>query len=630
MKNIRYILSLLILHFCFYINQIIASNVDTTGIKSDNYIRSMTYMNESGSLFTDQITYSDGLGRLFQTIQSRITPTFHDLVTLYTYDGYGRESEVWLPFISSENGKTIAPDYLMAQLKLQYNDTHPYSRTEYELSPLERIVRVVNPGQEWSINDKSLKTEYLLADATSNELKVASFELTTNAKGNPKLSASFIVPFYHGMHRVLRVIDEDNNVSYEFKDAKNQTILVRNIVNGNNVDTYFVYDYSGNLCYVLPPALTDHLLTKIMTAVDASDAQWTSDDPFIYKYAYIYEYDALNRCIAKKLPGCEWIYYVYDKADHLIFSQDGEQRKRGEWEFNIPDVFGRMVLNGLVKTINGGDITVGLFDSHLIEAEFSTSGTYYGYNLKLDGNVLALSVYKILKAAYYDNYAFRGLVGFSNSNLAYKTAGVDDFYLKRYGDDNPATGYKHKNLLTGTFTALLDESNTLLYSCMYYDNEQRLIQTRSINHLPGGLEEEYIAYNFKGQPTRRQHIHSATGKATQTETYAYEYDHAGRLLTTKHRLNAGTEVTLADNEYDELGRLKSNKRNGLSNLASSYTYNIRSWLKSSSSPLFNQTLYYNDTYAGSTARYNGNISAMSWKMSNEIPTRGYKFSYDNL
>ncbi len=150
------------------------------------------------------------------------------------------------------------------------------------------------------------------------------------------------------------------------------------------------------------------------------------------------------------------------------------------------------------------------------------------------------------------------------------------------------------------------------------------------NPLSGGTEKAYIAYNFTGQPLQKKHIHAATGKDTQTELYTYTYDDALRLKTTQYSLNKGAAVTLASNTYDELGRLKTSTRNGQANLATTYNYNVRSWLISSSSPLFNQTLYYNDTYAGSTARYNGNISAMSWKMSNEIPTRGYKFSYDNL
>jgi RHS repeat-associated protein len=52
-------------------------------------------------------------------------------------------------------------------------------------------------------------------------------------------------------------------------------------------------------------------------------------------------------------------------------------------------------------------------------------------------------------------------------------------------------------------------------------------------------------------------------------------------------------------------------------------------MKSSASPLFSQTLYYNDSYAGSSACYNGNLSAMSWPVSGD-KTRGYTFSYDGL
>ena len=60
-----------------------------------------------------------------------------------------------------------------------------------------------------------------------------------------------------------------------------------------------------------------------------------------------------NRCKAKRLPGCDWTYYVYDTADRLIFAQDGEQRARGEWSFTIPDIFGRVSVSGTCKnTLN--------------------------------------------------------------------------------------------------------------------------------------------------------------------------------------------------------------------------------------------------------------------------------------
>jgi RHS repeat-associated protein len=175
--------------------------------------------------------------------------------------------------------------------------------------------------------------------------------------------------------------------------------------------------------------------------------------------------------------------------------------------------------------------------------------------------------------------------------------------------------------------------STYLYSVMYYDSRGRLIQTKSNNHLTGGIEKEYIAYNFTGQPTQRKHIHQATGKNTQTEVYAYTYDHAGRLLTTTHQLTDGTtvkpQVTLAENSYDDLGRLKTNKKGGVAGTLATYAYNIRSWTKSITSPLFTETLYYNESYGGSVKQYNGNISAMSWKQLTE-PLRYYAYSYDNL
>ncbi|MDR3821312.1 MAG: RHS repeat-associated core domain-containing protein, partial [Bacteroides sp.] len=59
-----------------------------------------------------------------------------------------------------------------------------------------------------------------------------------------------------------------------------------------------------------------------------------------------------------------------------------------------------------------------------------------------------------------------------------------------------------------------------------------------------------------------------------------------------------------------------------------YAYNLRSWLTGITSTRFTQNLYYN-TGVG-TARYNGNISSMTWKSGNESTVRGYKFTYDGL
>ena len=173
-------------------------------------------------------------------------------------------------------------------------------------------------------------------------------------------------------------------------------------------------------------------------------------------------------------------------------------------------------------------------------------------------------------------------------------------------------------------------SSAYLYSVMYYDDRGRVVQTKSNNALSGGTEKEYFAYDFTGQPKSRKHIHQAAGKTTQTEVYDNTYDYAERLIKTTHKLNEGATTTIAENTYDELGRLKTNKKGGQANLNATYAYTIRTWVKSITSPLFTETLFYNEQYGGSAKRYNGNLSAMSWKPADETDTRGYAFSYDNL
>ncbi|MBP1615015.1 MAG: hypothetical protein H6Q13_2463 [Bacteroidetes bacterium] len=336
-------------------------------------------------------------------------------------------------------------------------------------------------------------------------------------------------------------------------------------------------------------------------------------------------YDGRNRCKAKRLPGCSWNYYVYDTGDRLIFSQDGEQRKKEEWGFTLPDVFGRTCTTGICKNSFSALAATPPLNNVVVKVtRDNTMGTYKGYTL----SGITLVSPTVLNVNYYDDYAFMGKNGIPDST---------DTYFRYEPISGFGIRYKEsaKTFLTGTLTAKLDGSSTptYLYSVMYYDYRGRVIQTKSNNHLTGGIEKEYVAYNFTGQPTQKKHIHSATGKTTQTEIYSYDYDHAGRLLTVKHKLNSGTNmgrlVTLVKNTYDELGRLKTNMKDSLAALTTTYAYNVRSWMKSSSSPLFSQTLYYNDSYGNNTLRYNGNISAMSWTTSGD-KTRGYNFAYDNL
>ena len=116
------------------------------------------------------------------------------------------------------------------------------------------------------------------------------------------------------------------------------------------------------------------------------------------------------------------------------------------------------------------------------------------------------------------------------------------------------------------------------------------------------------------KPVKMQHVHTAGGKAMQAELYTYNYDHAGRLLTTKHKPNASAETLLVINSFDELIHLQSNSqtcRNPNPNLKTDYVYNVRSWMKTISNPLFNETLYYQDAPTN-VSRYKANYNESSF------------------
>ncbi|MFV0547064.1 MAG: RHS repeat-associated core domain-containing protein, partial [Bacteroides sp.] len=242
--------------------------------------------------------------------------------------------------------------------------------------------------------------------------------------------------------------------------------------------------------------------------------------------------------------------------------------------FSISDIFSRVVLEGTCKSDKNFSITAERFSDSLLLAEpFLPSTENKGYRILLDQTPVALSNVIFYKANYYDNYDFLGTNGFpavTDTNFAYKS-------LSPYGERYTASA---KGLLTGIITARLNDGTipSYDYTVKYYDERSRVVQEKSTNHLDG-YDQTYFAYNFVDQPIKMQHVHSAKSKLTQTERYTYTYDHAGRLMTTKHQLNGVPETLLVNNSYDELGRLQSNQRNGQANLKTNYTYNIRSWMK---------------------------------------------------
>ena len=512
---------------------------------SHNYVRTRSMLDETGGKYLDKVEYFDGLGRPFQTVLKKVTASSSNLVTLQEYDVAGRAANSWLPIVSS--AEYVAPASFKSSAPGNYgNDSRPYGQPVYEASPLNRTVKEYGPGAAWH-GGHSVNTDYLANSTANAQLNCINYSVSS--AGALTSNGSYA----SGQLSVVKTTDEDLNVSYTFTDKMGHVVLSRQMKGSETHDTYYVYDDKSNLCFVLQP------MYQSSANLD--------------QYAFQYKYDGRNRCIWKKLPGAGYMEMVYDNADRLVFSQDGNQRAltSGNWTYYKYDGLNRLTEQGTCTN------------------KVTTSGT------------------NVLVQHFYDSYAFRSQAGFNNSN---------------FPDDASGNG---KGALTASVATVLGSSNKI-YTAHYYDIKGRVVKTVQSNPL-GGYDVAATVYTFTNKPATVTHTHTASGKTTRTEVYTYSYDHADRLLKVEHTLG-GTKITLADYAYDNLGRLQSKSLHGSATNKLTYAYNVRGWLTGISGTKFTQNLYYNT--GNGTARYNGSISSMTWKAGNESTVRGYKFTYDGL
>ena len=512
---------------------------------SHNYVRTRSMLDETGGKYLDKVEYFDGLGRPFQTVLKKVTASSSNLVTLQEYDVAGRAVNSWLPIVSS--AEYVAPAAFKSSAPGNYgNDSRPYSQPVYEASPLNRTVKEYGPGAAWH-GGHSVNTDYLANSTANAQLNCINYSVSS--AGALTSNGSYA----SGQLSVVKTTDEDLNVSYTFTDKMGHVVLSRQMKGSETHDTYYVYDDKSNLCFVLQP------MYQSLANLDL--------------YAFQYKYDGRNRCIWKKLPGAGYVEMVYDNADRLVFSQDGNQRAltSGNWTYYKYDGLNRLTEQGTCTN------------------KVTTSGT------------------NVLVQHFYDSYAFRSQAGFNNSN---------------FPDDASGNG---KGALTASVATVLGSSNKI-YTAYYYDIKGRVVKTVQSNLL-GGYDVTATIYTFTDKPATVTHTHTTSGKPTRTEMYTYSYNHADRLLKVEHTLG-GTKITLADYAYDNLGRLQSKSLHGSATNKLTYAYNVRGWLTGISGSKFTQNLYYNN--GNGTAKYNGSISSMTWKAGNESTVRGYKFTYDGL
>ena len=561
-------------------------------------------------------TFYDGFGRKQQTVL-RNNNSSKDLADYYEYDNRGRVVRQYLPGTISGSGNYAPLEQITSSHASLYPEdaTKAYITTEYDASVTPRTITTKRAGSDWQTS-VGTNSQYHI-NKNSGKYSCNKFTLNSN---NGSLMHSGVYP--SGRLHVTNVIDEDNHETIIFKDFNDSIYLHRRVLDENNyADTYYIYDNIGNIRYVIPP-MASVALASSSTGVISDDNETVQD------YCYIYKYDSRNRLEEKKLPGVKSIYYVYDDNNRLRYSQDGNQRDKGEWTTYAYDTRYRLAYTCEVEI---EAMTITQLRQTVSTSTNSSNLTTNINNLGGYTNVIPCGTVKTVNTInYYDNYDFLELYPEEKDSIEYK---VLRNYDGRYTDTlNP----RHVNLgmLTGAVTSVIGDSLRLLCA-NYYDRKGRLIQSCETNHL-GGYDRKLYRLSFVGNPISMRHEHS-TADTSCVDIYNYTYDTQLRPTSVSLSHNGSESMFEYNNTYNSLGQLSSHAL-GEGLIETAYQYNIQGWTTHIDNNKFHQQLYYETHPYGGEESLTGNVCAMSWSSDgrdaggNIAPTiqRTYLYDYDRL
>ena len=614
----------------------------------------------SDELKNISISYFDGLGRPIQQVAYKQSNSGYDIVTPIQYDSFGRKTKNYLPYTialtPSMDYRTNALSELNAMYNTAYyeNTTNPFSESQLELSPLDRLVKQSAPGNviNWAMgSNHEIRFDYQTNTAldgvklyTANAVWSLSEGLFTISLINSSGTLNYLP------NQLNKTVTKDENWTFgrdntteEFKNKEGKVVLKRTYNLDVAHDTYYIYDQYGNLTYVLPP-LVNTSATITAAILDG--------------LCYQHKYDTRNRLVEKKLPGKQWEFIVYDKLDRVVatgpvFSPFTSPTKPG-WMITKYDAFNRTVYTGWVQMsiINSTerknlqtirDAATSNFNETKIAT--TTDTTIGGIAFRYTNVAIPTTNFHVLSVNYYDDYNFPGVAAIPTTvetqtvfyNLTVKPKGLQTGSYVRV----PETDILNKAVVTSTF----------------YDSKARAIRTYSVNYL-GGYTQIDTKFDFIGKVIYSITTHKRITSATLLKVKeAFTYSSQDRLITHTHQINDGTIQLLSKNEYDEMGQLilKSVGGTDVSGINAlqkvDYTYNIRGWLKGinntsnltkGSDPLdlFAFKISYNnvdnigspleDIGFYSIPLYNGNISETQWRTATDNILRKYSYEYDTL
>jgi RHS repeat-associated protein len=632
--------------------------------------------------------YSDGFGRGLEIVSKDGSPAGNDMVSPYYYDPTtGIPVLQYLPFTSNVatsgdiiNDGSFKLDCFQQQVAFyntylsgQANETNvgtggsnwAYALTNFESSPLYRVMNTFQPGVSWvgsqnASKQHNVQEEYLV-DTTVDNVKIWNISAWTVS--NPEVS---IIPTSNGTYGTgqltkLITTDEQGSQNIIFKDKYGQIILKKTQISSITpldpgtgsgytgwLCTYYVYDDHGNMRFIITPNVVAQMFAANSWVVSQTQAD---------ELCYRFEYDQSGHLVVKKTPGTPTgtqgeIWMVYDERNRLVMEQDGNLRGAEKWQYIQYDNLDRPIAKGFIYDPSN----FNQLSYHITNAATSANNSSGVSAWPILSNY---STTELLAQTFYDNYASIPATLSQTADASVNGTGNTTAFTTSY---NVSPNYAQpitqspmtQGLVTGTNVEVLGSNGgQYISSVSFYDEKSRIIQSQSINYTKGkDIITSQYSWDGKLLSSLTYHNYSSTiNPQTHSEITSMSYYPAGRLNTISKTVNSiinGIAVSspstiITTYNYDELGRLLTNVL-GNSMETLTYGYNVRGWLlginnafiSGSGSNYFGEEIGYdksNSLAPGNayiTPVFNGNIAGSVWKSKGDGINRKYDFTYDNV
>lgn len=581
--------------------------------------------------------YYDYMGRPIQSVTRQTSPNKKDRVTPVLYDAFGRTVNQYLPYVqqtyNSDDGRykdsALLRDSVFYRALFPNEDTI-YSNTQFDASPLQRVVKATAAGDSWTGANLG-KSVSQRSNAANDSVRLWTIDITS--EDDVAASSSM---YQAGSLLVDEVTDERGIKAIVYKNEVGKPILVKQqLANSPSTGhtgwlcTYYIYDEMDNLRMVLPPKAVEGLL----------GVNWdlAGNASIRTGLCYAYYYDNKGRQIMKYIPGKGKSYVAYDLLGNMVMTQDSYLRATNQWAFVKYDGQNRPTKNGL--------ITTSLHKDSVLAQAYRTA------------NYPTLSgTYTVMNEIFYDDYTWVSAQSAPlSSSLDASNINSSNFETSSFNTapsyfQEIAVSQRIRGTTTGSKRLILGTSN-YLWSLSLYDQYGRTIQSKGTNYT-GGTDVVTSQYDYADKVVFTHLAHQKSGTNAQSHTVwtVYTYDHTGRVKTVGKNINNLGVQNISLSKYNELGQVYQKildlqpgpAQNGIEKL--NYDYDIlgrtlgvnRDYVKDvSSSNWFGFELGYEkaaNIIAGqiyANAQANGNIAGVTWKSKGDEEKRKFDYTYDN-